>query len=604
MSTRCLLAGINDYNFGGVDQSLPSCINDAHRVEAYILKLDPKADIHTIIDSDVTPQRLDKELIWLTSNVSPNDRLIFFFSGHGYQEPVGNSLEERLVLYGAKFYSDDHLVAVTDNAPPGTLICILDSCFSGGMSKLVISPGEEPTKQKFWKMPEADTSKSPNFASGVKRFGLRATKPFISPIEGNFIHLASQPFMAKLLDEQGQPTFNGMLISACSEDETAAASSSATQGLSAFTYSFVTALDKLGGKAGCQDLLTDAKITLTTNNFRQTPVLYEPPQPTGMGSMPLITSTMPPTGVPGMTPGNSNLLDIIRLALESGASTPQPAKDFTKPFILSQDWHEFGTVLSDQIARTVTDTGKDPSLLTDVELSQILSRQIPVVIGSYLSTKKALNQSPADFPGQGKFWGRLGEAILATIPLLLQAATKDFSPNTDNKSWIDKLRNLVVDNLPTIAEYVANEVLGKGIEPHPTFSNDKAFWESFIQCTIDIASHIAFNNSKAFSIDSNDKSWLDSVKNTLLTYLPIVVSSVLVSSKAYGEPSSTLPHEKDKFWSELIGVIANVLPDILASATASKDFVSPADEKGWFSDILSEAVPVIIRTIPTALALI
>lgn len=598
MSTRCLLAGINDYKFGGMDQSLPSCINDAHRMGTYILKLDPKAEIHTIIDSEVTPQRLDEELTWLISNVTSDDRLIFFFSGHGYQEPVGGNLEERLVLHGAQFYSDDHLVAVTDKAPPGTLICILDSCFSGGMDKPFALPGEEPPKSKYWKSPDADPSKSLVIAGGVKRFGLRATKPFILPPEGSFLHIASLDIMAKLLDEQGQPSFNGMLISACSENETAAASTRTTQGLSAFTYSFVTALDKLGGKANCQDLLADAKTTLSDRNFRQTPILHEPAQPTGMGSEPLVkTDTRSPGGT-DMTPTNESLLDLIRRALESGTLDSQPAKDFTTPSFINQDWHEFGGVLADQIAQTIADTGKDPLSFTDDELIQTLTRPMPIVIGSYLLTKKAFNQSPVNFPNQEKFWHELGGAILSTLPILLQAATKDFSPDTDSKSWISKLRNFIGNALPIVAEQVAGAILGKGIEPHPTLSNDKSFWESFIQSTMDVVSHIVFNNSKTFTIDA-DKGWFDSVSNALRTYLPIVVSSVLASSKAYGEPSTTLPNEKDKFWDNLISIMATVLPEIIADAAKTTPVTSFTNEKGWFSDIMDavkDAVPVIIQT--------
>jgi hypothetical protein len=71
--------------------------------------------------------------------------------------------------------------------------------------------------------------------------------------------------------EAAQPELKGLLISACLETETAAASTARTNGLSAFTCALLQVLaDGAGGKSARQ-VFDDTAAKLATLGFRQTP---------------------------------------------------------------------------------------------------------------------------------------------------------------------------------------------------------------------------------------------------------------------------------------------------------------------------------------------
>lgn len=62
-----------------------------------------------LYDGDATVANVEQGLTWLFEDVGPDDRLVFFYSGHGYQQPKGENLEECLVLGDMKFLFDDRL---------------------------------------------------------------------------------------------------------------------------------------------------------------------------------------------------------------------------------------------------------------------------------------------------------------------------------------------------------------------------------------------------------------------------------------------------------------------------------------------------------------
>jgi hypothetical protein len=83
------------------------------------------------------------------------------------------------------------------------------------------------------------------------------------------------PWTKPVTDEAGQLELNGLLISACLETETATASTSKTEGLSAFTHALVHSADRLGPSASTADLLAAAEHHLKAIGVRQTPLVLE-----------------------------------------------------------------------------------------------------------------------------------------------------------------------------------------------------------------------------------------------------------------------------------------------------------------------------------------
>ena len=283
---RALVVAINDYP--GTGNDLPSCVNDAKAMET-LVRDEFGFQVHSLVNSDATIGKVEETLKALFKDAASDDSLLFFYSGHGYQAPKNNTMEEYLVLYDG-FFQDDQLSSLTQDLPPGVLTVVFDSCFSGGMEKLFFEvAGEERARVKCW-MPERN-----EFAETVKlERSVTSYRPFgCAPIEMDWSPNALKAFRSKDFkaadDEMGQLQMNGLLISACSEDETAAASTSATDGLSAFTFSFRKAMAKLGKSASSNDLVREADRQLKSMKFRQTPLLKEPLKPTGFGSRSFLT---------------------------------------------------------------------------------------------------------------------------------------------------------------------------------------------------------------------------------------------------------------------------------------------------------------------------
>jgi hypothetical protein len=140
MAQKALLVGIDNYS---PPNKLPSCVRDAKEF-ADRLKTVYKFDgIRILLDSEATKKGIEGGLEWLFQGADPGDRLVFFYSGHGYSYAKGGVYEEALVPQDGQFFTDDELSARTQMLPPGILTVILDACFSGGMEKVILTPEGE-----------------------------------------------------------------------------------------------------------------------------------------------------------------------------------------------------------------------------------------------------------------------------------------------------------------------------------------------------------------------------------------------------------------------------------------------------------------------------
>ena len=90
-------------------------------------------------------------------------------------------------------------------------------------------------------------------------------------------------------DETGELALNGLLLSACSENETASAATSATDGMSAFTCALMGVLDAAQGELSVAELHEQTRAKLQELGFRQTPLLKAPNEPADLASMGFVT---------------------------------------------------------------------------------------------------------------------------------------------------------------------------------------------------------------------------------------------------------------------------------------------------------------------------
>jgi hypothetical protein len=275
---RALLVAINDYPDSAND--LPSCVNDARAMESVVKNDYRFDDAKVLLDGEATIGKVEAEFKSLCKNAAPDDNLFFYYSGHGYQAPKNGVMEESLVLQDG-FFADDKLVDLASDLPPGVLTVCLDSCFSGGMEKRVLELVEssmEVARNKFWIPDTADEmAKAFSAEKSVTKY-----RPFgCTPIELKWSPKGLQKALLNLKaadgDEQGQSQLNGLLITASSENETAAASTSATSGMSAFTYAFRSVLSAASPKVSVEALIAETNRVLKQAGFRQTPLVKANP---------------------------------------------------------------------------------------------------------------------------------------------------------------------------------------------------------------------------------------------------------------------------------------------------------------------------------------
>jgi len=257
-----VVVGINDYP--GTRNDLPSCVADARLVARVLRDKYGYTDVAEFHDQSATLDAVSGALGALLSRTAPTDRLVFYYSGHGTQTIRNDELRESLCLYD-RLFNDDVLVSATEHIHPGILTVVLDSCFSGGMSKDLANTGQVKARVLV--------DKALVIPSRYRSFGAGARDNY-GPI------VASQSaLVAKALREETGPRLNALLISACLENETAAASTPDTEGLSAFTFALQSALNQLGAGVTVEVLMGRVIDILRSIGIVQSPQLHPPVTP-------------------------------------------------------------------------------------------------------------------------------------------------------------------------------------------------------------------------------------------------------------------------------------------------------------------------------------
>ncbi|MGA1740546.1 MAG: pre-peptidase C-terminal domain-containing protein [Pseudohongiellaceae bacterium] len=150
-----IFVGISDYSqlrqtqFGWGD--LPFTADDALVARDSLLNsagMDPSNAI-TLLDRDATVENVRAAFAELSTRMESDDTFVFFYSGHGGQEQRAGGFvasdadgyDETLALSNNTI-TDDEVNELFNQLSAGTQLIILDSCFSGGFAKDVISrPG-------------------------------------------------------------------------------------------------------------------------------------------------------------------------------------------------------------------------------------------------------------------------------------------------------------------------------------------------------------------------------------------------------------------------------------------------------------------------------
>jgi hypothetical protein len=284
---RAVVVGIN--NYGSDVNNLPSCLKDADDFST-LLSSDYQFEVTKLLDEAASKKAVVDALNSAFVDLTSDDRVVFYYSGHGYRVPQNRVLEDCLVLQDLQFLLGSELAEMTQQLPPGILTVVLDSCFSGGMDKLFQAVVSESTGE-----PVRIKSYTPNVDKLFEHAQLEGQLQAIRTFGGSMVTIPSNvalPFAKSLtlLASSAAPTqLKGLLTAACQANETAAASTSQTSGNSAFTYCLTKLIASDGTLIPSSRILDQARTLLASLKVSQTPLIKEPAEPPNLSAKSFLT---------------------------------------------------------------------------------------------------------------------------------------------------------------------------------------------------------------------------------------------------------------------------------------------------------------------------
>jgi hypothetical protein len=269
---RAFLAAISNYPL----QRLPGPTFDADTVALLLTTRFGfrKADIRRIDDALVKPAALDEGLEWLFEDLEPQDRVVFFYSGHGDRlERDGEYVEALVCVDGSRYY-DDHFVQLTARAPVGTFTALFDCCFAGGMDRDAPLPFglRRPSPHAgTWPAAPADVDRDGGPSLPVKP----DRDAGIWEYDDNDRDANREPERAPPAREPEAPLseLNGVLFAAARAFEPSDAASALTSCLSPFTWALEKVIEKRGSLLSNLDLFAELRALLRDAAPDQAPFL-------------------------------------------------------------------------------------------------------------------------------------------------------------------------------------------------------------------------------------------------------------------------------------------------------------------------------------------
>jgi metacaspase-1 len=150
--SRALLVGVGHYQYPGID--LPAIDLDLERMRETLNRLGfENRQIRTLLDEQATSTAVVKEFsTWLREGVKPDDRVVFYFSGHGSNVPdldgdesdgadevlVTHDMHRRNVVGRSTLQgvvTDDQIAALIAKIPSRNVIVLVDACHSGTVTR-------------------------------------------------------------------------------------------------------------------------------------------------------------------------------------------------------------------------------------------------------------------------------------------------------------------------------------------------------------------------------------------------------------------------------------------------------------------------------------
>jgi len=145
-----ICAGINDYP--GTSNDLSGCVNDANDWKN--LLTDFGFEVTVLLNSQVTKNNFKSAIQNAISKLNKGDVLVVTYSGHGtqvtdYDSDEADGYDEALYLYDGALI-DDELRIILNQIKDGVhVFFVLDSCFSGTITRKIMSADSPLGKPRF-----------------------------------------------------------------------------------------------------------------------------------------------------------------------------------------------------------------------------------------------------------------------------------------------------------------------------------------------------------------------------------------------------------------------------------------------------------------------
>jgi hypothetical protein len=328
------------------------------------------------------------------------------------------------------------------------------------------------------------------------------------------------------ISEQLQPELNALVISACLETETASASTSRTNGLSAFTYAMLETIKRSasGGRSAKAILDTSASI-LKTMGFRQTPLILERP-----------------------FPGNLKLLPFLSMARKEF----EPTKGFEEvpAGVAMEDMEKFAFLIPAITAAISAAPGLISALrgrrkgFGESDIAADMEKLLPGIIGSVLTTLPQITgQRPVWWPAQwarNPFAGLAGQKVFGNG----DGAAEEIAPEEMQKFFPALLAAAIpaiVSSAPGIIDAIRGRRKAFG-EPEPVTEED---------------------------VQKFFPALLGALLPTVLSAAPRIIGALRSRRKALGE-SEDIEKIFPAFFAAAIPSLLSAVPGIISAISAQR----------------------------------
>lgn len=273
MKRKAFLVGLNRYP--DPRNNLKGCVNDVLLMSKTLREqygFNGASDIKLLTDERATTANIRKGLEGLVGEASPEDSLVFHYSGHGAQvrdlsgDELSDNLDEIICPYDMDWnnpFTDDDLAEICKEVPKGVLFTVILDCCHSGTGLREFLRADLPIRYKFLPAPVEVRHRS---ETRIENRGIDRSVTMAGPEKG----LPIRRFGVSTSKT------NAVLIAGCRSDQTSADAWIDGDYHGALTYYLWRSLRDSKWKTSYRKLIAATGAALADHNYDQVPQLEGP----------------------------------------------------------------------------------------------------------------------------------------------------------------------------------------------------------------------------------------------------------------------------------------------------------------------------------------